>query len=179
MPRLFSALEVPPIIAKQLASLRGGLPGARFIDVENYHITLRFYGDVENLLADSIVQGLDQIKCPRLNLEIAGIDVFGARKPHSLVAKIKPHPNLISLQAAIDYQALKRGIARDRKKFAPHITIARFNNVKKADLLSYLTQHSYFSCSAFQVSRFVLMSSRASLGGGPYIIEDHWPLFPY
>ena len=46
MPRLFTAIEVPPGVAEALDMLRGGLPGARWIDRENYHVTLRFIGDV-------------------------------------------------------------------------------------------------------------------------------------
>ena len=48
MPRLFTALEIPRNAAMSLSLLRGGLPGARWIDVENYHITLRFIGDVDD-----------------------------------------------------------------------------------------------------------------------------------
>ena len=39
MPRLFTALEIPRDAALSLSLLRGGLPGARWIDVENYHLT--------------------------------------------------------------------------------------------------------------------------------------------
>ena len=47
MMRLFTGLEIPADIAEGLASLRGGLPGARWIDPENYHLTLRFIGEVD------------------------------------------------------------------------------------------------------------------------------------
>ena len=57
MPRLFTALEIPRSAAMSLSLLRGGLPGARWIDVENYHITLRFIGDVDGRTADEIVDG--------------------------------------------------------------------------------------------------------------------------
>ena len=49
MPRLFTGVELPPDIGQALASLRGGLPGARWIDPENYHLTLRFIGDVDDV----------------------------------------------------------------------------------------------------------------------------------
>ena len=56
MPRLFAALELPRDTTMSLSLLRGGLPGARWIDVENYHITLRFIGDVDGPTADEIVR---------------------------------------------------------------------------------------------------------------------------
>ena len=62
MPRLFTALEIPRDAALSLSLLRGGLPGARWIDVENYHITLRFIGDVEARVADEIAHALDRVR---------------------------------------------------------------------------------------------------------------------
>ena len=58
MPRLFTGVEIPSDVGQALATLRGGLPGARWIDPENYHLTLRFIGDVDNRTADEIVDRL-------------------------------------------------------------------------------------------------------------------------
>ena len=60
MPRLFTGLEIPQEIGQSLSSLRGGLPGARWIDPENYHVTLRFIGDIDDYIADEIASLL----CP-------------------------------------------------------------------------------------------------------------------
>ena len=73
MPRLFTALEIPRNAAMSLSLLRGGLPGARWIDVENYHITLRFIGDVDGRTADEIVERLDRIDRPEFQLRLEGI----------------------------------------------------------------------------------------------------------
>ena len=54
MPRLFTGLEIPREVGQTLSLLRGGLPGARWIDPENYHITLRFIGDIDDRLAHDI-----------------------------------------------------------------------------------------------------------------------------
>jgi 2'-5' RNA ligase len=67
MPRLFTALEIPHDAAMSLALLRGGLPGARWIDAENYHITLRFIGDVEGHVADEFANALDRDQPPVLH----------------------------------------------------------------------------------------------------------------
>ena len=54
MPRLFTGLEIPAEIGQTLSNLRGGLPGARWIDPENYHVTLRFIGDIDGVAANEI-----------------------------------------------------------------------------------------------------------------------------
>src|SRR6201990_1459449 len=54
MPRLFAGLEIPAEIGETLSNLRGGLPGARWIDPENYHVTLRFIGDIDGMSANEI-----------------------------------------------------------------------------------------------------------------------------
>ena len=78
MPRLFVALEVPRNAAMSLSLLRGGLPGARWIDVENFHITLRFIGDIDGRTADEVVDRLDRIERPEFQLALSGMGSFGS-----------------------------------------------------------------------------------------------------
>jgi hypothetical protein len=67
MPRLFTGLEIPPSVAQSLAMMRGGLPGARWIDPENYHLTLRFIGDIDDALAREIAGVLGRVHRGRSN----------------------------------------------------------------------------------------------------------------
>lgn len=90
MPRLFIALEIPRNAAMSLSLLRGGLPGARWIDVENYHITLRFIGDIDGRTADEVVDRLDRIDRPEFQLSLNGMGSFGSKKPHSIWAGVSP-----------------------------------------------------------------------------------------
>ncbi len=176
MPRLFTALEVPRDAALSLSLLRGGLPGARWMDVENYHITLRFIGDVEGRMADDIVNGLDRISRPAFEIRLSGVGAFGNKKPHALWAGVAPSAELAALQAEIDRICLRNGASADLRKFAPHVTIARLRNISPLDLAPYLSGHGGFSTAPFKVGRFVLMSSRDSVGGGPYVVEEAWQL---
>ena len=102
MPRLFTALEIPRDAALSLSLLRGGLPGARWIDVENYHLTLRFIGDVDGHIADEIANALDRVEKPGFDLQLSGVGVFGSKKPHSIYAGVCPSPALQALQSEID-----------------------------------------------------------------------------
>lgn len=176
MPRLFTALEIPRDAALSLSLLRGGLPGARWIDVENYHITLRFIGDVEGHIADEIANALDRVDRPEFTLSLSGVSSFGSRKPHSIFAAISPSPPLQALQAEIERICQRLHLPPDPRKFTPHVTIARLRNAKTEDVARYLSGRGNFSTIPFKIGRFVLMSSRDSVGGGPYVIEEAWPL---
>jgi 2'-5' RNA ligase len=176
MPRLFTALEIPRDAALSLSLLRGGLPGARWIDVENYHLTLRFIGDVEGHVADEIANALDRVHRPAFSLALTGVGAFGSKKPHSIWAGATVSPDLAALQGEIERICQRIGVAADPRKFVPHVTLARLKNANPIDVAHYLSARGNFSTAPFKVGRFVLMSSRDSVGGGPYIVEEAWPL---
>ncbi len=176
MPRLFTALEIPHNAALSLSLLRGGLPGARWIDVENYHITLRFVGDVDGRVADEIANVLDRVRRPSFELRLNGVGAFGSKKPHSIYAGVDPSPDLNALQGEIERLCQRTGLPAEPRKFIPHVTLARLRNPSPLDVAMYLSARGNFSTAAFKVGRFVLMSSRDSVGGGPYVVEEAWRL---
>lgn len=176
MPRLFTALEIPRDAALSLSLLRGGLPGARWIDVENYHMTLRFIGDVEGHVADEVANALDRVRRPAFDLTLSGVGAFGSKKPHSLYAGVIASPDLNALQGEIDRICTRVGAPTDQRKFVPHVTLARLRNASDRDVAKYLSGRGNFLTLPFRVGRFVLMSSRDSVGGGPYVVEEAWPL---
>ena len=71
--------------------LRGGLPGARWIDPENYHLTLRFIGDVDDALAHEVASmlGARQARAASSCASTA-LSSFGGRKPRAVVAAVAP-----------------------------------------------------------------------------------------
>jgi 2'-5' RNA ligase len=176
MPRLFTGLEIPPEIARQLAALRGGLPGARWMEPSDYHITLRFLGDVDGRTAREVTHYLDDISGQPIPLALDGLESFGGDKPRAVFAKAKAHPALASLQA--DHERLMRqcGLAPETRKFRPHVTLARLRDASAIDVARYLAGSAIISPLTFVASRFVLFSSRDSVGGGPYVIEAAYPL---
>ncbi len=176
MPRLFTALEIPRDAALSLSLLRGGLPGARWMDVENYHMTLRFIGDIEGHMADEIAGALDRVRRPSFSLTLSGVGAFGSKKPHSVYAGATASPDLYALQGEIDRICQRLGVSPDPKKFTPHVTLARLRHSNPVDVAHYLSARGNFAATPFRVGRFVLMSSRDSVGGGPYVIEEAWPL---
>jgi len=176
MPRLFTGIEVPAAIAEQLSYLRGGLPGARWIDRENYHLTLRFVGDVDMDVAEEIAAGLARVRRPAFVLKLSQVGTLGTRKPHAVVAKTGACPALLELQAEHERVMQRIGLPPETRKFTPHVTLARLRGAVGRDIAGYLTLRGGFAAGPFPVERFVLYSARNSVGGGPYVIEAAYPL---
>jgi 2'-5' RNA ligase len=176
MPRLFTALEIPSPIAFALSLLRGGLPGARWVDPENYHITLRFIGDIDQMTADEITRALARVDRQSFDVALEGLDAFGGRKPHSIAARVKASPALAELQAEHERIVQRIGLEPERRKFRPHVTLARIRSASETDAAAYLSVRGDFATAPFPVGRFVLLSSRDSKGGGPYIMEEAYTL---
>ncbi len=176
MPRLFTALEVPGDIAFQLSLMRGGLNGARWIEQENYHITLRFIGDIDGPTADEVVYRLGKVTRNALKLRIKGLDVFGGNRPRALFARIEMTNELQELQAEQERIMQRLGLRPEGRKFTPHVTLARLKGTKSHEAAHYLSTRGGFHTPDFQVGRFVLYSSRGSMGGGPYLVEEAYDL---
>jgi RNA 2',3'-cyclic 3'-phosphodiesterase len=176
MPRLFTGLEIPPDVCLSLSSLRGGLPGARWIDPENYHVTLRFIGDIDGVSANEIAMLLTRIDRKPFQVTVQGLSSFGGRKPRAVVATITPSRPLIELQAELERLMQRLGLDPEGRKFVPHVTLARLYDASSRDVADYLSVRGYFPSKVFTSDRFVLFSSRATTGGGPYIVEDSYTL---
>jgi 2'-5' RNA ligase len=176
MPRLFTGVEIPSDVGQSLAMLRGGLPGARWIDPENYHLTLRFIGDVDDLIAHEVASMLGRVKRGAFDLHFEGLMSFGGRKPRAVVATVAPAQALLEVQSEHERLMQRIGLQPEGRKYTPHVTLARLRDSSSRDVAEFLAGRGYFRTAAFPVSRFVLFSSRASVGGGPYVVEASYPL---
>jgi 2'-5' RNA ligase len=176
MPRLFTGLEIPPDVALDLDLMRGGIEGARWVDRDSYHITLRFIGDIDDGLAREIARELERIEAPPLTLRLSGIGVFGGAKPHALYAGVAESAELRRLHATQERICQVLGMAPETRKFAPHVTLARLKNPDVEALHRFAASHNLYTSRVFDVARFVLFSSRPSRGGGPYAVEESYQL---
>jgi 2'-5' RNA ligase len=176
MPRLFTGVEIPPDIGQALGMLRGGLPGARWITPDNYHLTLRFIGDVDEVTAQEVALALGRVRRSAFELHMEGLASFGGRRPRAVVANVAPAQALLDVQAEQERLMQRIGLEPEGRKYTPHVTLARLRDSSSHAVAEYLSARGYFRTAAFRVSRFVLFSSRASVGGGPYVVEASYPL---
>jgi 2'-5' RNA ligase len=176
MPRLFTGVEVPAHTAFELDLMKGGVVGARWIDRDSYHITLRFIGDIAEGLAREIAYELDAVIARPFALRLSGIGTFGGNKPHSLYVGVEESPELRRLQAIHERICQTLGLAAESRKFTPHVTLARLREPDMSSLHRFVAQHNLYRSPVFEVNRFVLFSSRPSRGGGPYAVEEAYAL---
>ena len=176
MPRLFTALLPPPDVVEALARARGGLLGARWIEPDDYHVTLRFLGDIDARTADAAVAALDEVKRSGAPVAFEGLGWFGGDKPRAIVAKVKPTPALVELAADHERRMRRLGLAPETRHFTPHVTLARLRGVGPAAVADYLAMHGRLEAPGFVAESFVLMSSRDGVGGGPYVVEAEFGL---
>ena len=175
MPRLFTALEIPAGLRTRLSLMRAPLHGAKWVDAENMHITLRFAGDIDGRTADDFADQLADIGAAPFQVSIVGAGAFGGRDPRVLWAGVELSPQLEALYRAHERAARAAGLEADPRAFKPHVTLARMRGVRQSAVAQFLGEFGDLRMEPFTVTRFVLLSARPGSGGPPYGIEAEYP----
>ncbi len=175
MPRLFTGLEIPADLASELGLMRGGLSAARWVEPEDFHLTLRFIGDIDAATARDVDLELGRIRRKSFAVTLEGLSAFGGDKPRAIVSKVQPSAPLAELQAEHERIIRRVGVPPETRKFTPHVTLARLRGASTMAVADYLGTRGFLK-RRFTAERFVLFSSRDSVGGGPYVVEAAYPL---
>lgn len=174
MPRLFTGFELPPDISRQIATLSGGLPGARWLDPVDYHLTLSFIGDVDDKLLDDVIEELASVHSEPFDIVLDAFGNFGGDKPRALVFMTNADARLINVHKRQERALRRTGVALEKRKFLPHVTLARLRAVSPQALAHYISVNSP-PVIRFKIERLVLFSARPKVGGGPYVVEAAYP----
>jgi 2'-5' RNA ligase len=177
MIRLFVAIALPAAVKERITMLAGGVPGAKWIDRENMHLTLRFIGEVpEDRLAD-IHHGLSRVRQPSFAVSLAGIGYFKqGRNPTVLWVGVERNEALQQLHDKIELALQREGFEADPRRYSPHITLARLQRAPEARVAAFVAEHNLFRLPPFAVDRFTLFSSFLSSSGAIYTAEAEYPL---
>ncbi len=177
MLRLFTALDPPQEIKQQLLQLRRSMPGARWQNIDQMHITTNFLGEVDKSLLPEIKQALTSVKAESLELNIIGVDYFGSsRQPRILYAKVELNSELIKLNKLINNELLAIGVKTEKQKFRPHITLARLKRTSYQSVGQFIQLEALFKTDSFKLDEFHLFSSKLHPEGSQYFIEESFPL---
>jgi 2'-5' RNA ligase len=176
MIRLFTAIGLPADLVTRLSLMQGGVPGARWSPPENLHLTLRFIGEVDEVVANDIDDMLTGLRAAPFDLALMGCGSFGSKDPHSLWIGVGPSPPLLHLVARIDSLLQRMGLAAETRKYTPHVTLARLKDAPAPRVQAFLADHAAFTAGPFTVNAFGLYSSHAGSQGRHYVLERRYPL---
>ena len=126
--RLFVGLTLPSPIRRSLRSLCSGLPGARWVDEANLHMTIRFIGEVDggSAAGEDLDAVLAAVRAPGFELAFDGLGSFASRRRVRAVwAAAEPAPALLRLHDKIELAVVGAGFEPQHRKFKPHVTLAR------------------------------------------------------
>ena len=179
MPRLFVAIRPPAAVREQLLDLMEGLPGARWQDDEQLHITLRFIGDVGSRVADDVLTALEQVRHAPITMTPIGVGQFATRgRVNSIWVGVQPQDGLAHLHRKVDQAIVRAGLPPERRAYLPHITLARFGRTG-ADAGAWIAGHAGFSGVTFTAGHFAIYESHLGQTGATYEIVERYPLAPF
>jgi len=162
--RLFIAIDLPEETRLAVGSLRCPLPGAKWVAEAQIHLTLRFIGDVEDKLLETIVAALSGIVAVPFSLAIQGVGCFPPKRdPKVLWVGVGGSSTLFGLQGDIEKALVRNGLAPESRPFAARVA-------------PFLQQNARFSTRSFPVTEFVLYSSTLTAQGAIHRQEALFPL---
>ncbi len=175
--RLFVGLDLPWAVKQRLALLGGGIPGARWVPTENYHLTLRFIGEVGPVEAEEIDLALAALRGKRFDLTLAGMGTFakGGRDTQLWVG-VERNPQLDLLQSKVEQALQRAGLEPERRRFTPHVTLARLDNAPPVKVAGFVQAHNLFRAEEVKVEHFCLFSSRLGKEASVYEAEVEYAL---
>lgn len=129
--RLFIAIELPASFKNEVARIQKEVKqlssGGRFVPKENFHITLHFIGESQNLVgaAEAMAEAVRGIRSFELHLGKYSALEKGSRGSTSVLKVLGDMEELRAMYESLESALSDRGFSRERKQFTPHITLGR------------------------------------------------------
>ncbi len=175
--RLFVAVALPGHLKRELAILSGGIPGARWVPPENYHMTLRFVGEQPAHRAAEIDEALAGLRGRGFSLVLSGLGTFEkAGRSTALWVGVERNEVLDRLRAKIETALQRIGLEPERRRFNPHVTLARLDGAAEQRLAAYVQAHNLFRTAPVDIGHFTLFSSRLGKEQAVYTPEVEYAL---
>ena len=175
--RLFAALPVPDSLHADIRRLQKGVPGARWRPPENFHVTLRFFGEMDERRAEDLDAELAHIVMAPFELALSGSGWFGKLDPRALWLGVRPSEELLQLNAKCERAARRAGLEPEHRNFHPHMTLAYLQGTPIEKLTRFAERTGGFATEPWRVTHFTVYSSRLSRGANNiYEPEADYPL---
>ena len=165
--RLFVAIDLPEPIRQLLGGLDPHIRGVRWTETTQMHLTLGFFGDVQDEVEIALREKLSAIEFGAFFLPVAGIGTFSTKGAPKIIwtGVGKAHPHLFQIHKRVQEAALAAGIEPELRPWHPHITIARCRGVSAQVLRKFLRTNEHFDAGMIRVDAFHLYSSNLTPAG--------------
>ena len=176
MPPYFLALPLPPTIRRRLASLCFGLPHVQWVEEENFHLTLRYFGPLPDQIAENIQEYLKPLFFQNFSLLFKGISPIHSKKNRgSIWVGVEENPFLLNLKKQIDELIKNLHLPAEERPFLPHISLGKYDRINSEKLFDYLSAYGEFRSEQFEIDRCLLMSSYQTPKHLYYKIVEEFP----
>lgn len=166
MYRLFVAIDLTESAKEAVSKLCGGLPGVKWVDPTQMHLTLRFIGDADEVLFRCIKEELATVAAPAFRMLLRGVGRFPPKRdPRVLWVGVERSEQLIRLQSLVEQALARAGLEPEERPFSPHITLARLRDLTSSQIAPYLELHRLFEAPPVPVTEFHLYSSTLTAKG--------------
>jgi len=177
MHRLFVAVDLPDEIRNSVSRICAGIPGVKWLDVKQLHLTIRFIGDADDELFTNIRNVLAEIALPPFTMSLRGVGCFPPKRdPRVLWVGVEKSGELARLRDRVEQALVKTGLEPEERAFSPHITLARLKERPSAAIARFLEHNRQFTGGPFPVTEFHLYSSTLTREGAIHRREAGYPL---
>jgi 2'-5' RNA ligase len=178
MIRLFAAVETPPEIGEGLARRQQGLPGARWRPPDSLHVTLRFFGEVDERTAQDLDAELSGVSVAPFEIALEGVGAVGeGHQLQAIWAGVKDSEALRLLHQRCEAAARRAGLKPENRAYRPHVTLAYLSrNVSQDRVAAWIRNHNLLNSPSWRATWFGLYSSWRSSEGSRYDVEREYPL---
>ncbi|MGD9966304.1 MAG: RNA 2',3'-cyclic phosphodiesterase [Hyphomonadaceae bacterium] len=177
--RLFAAIALPDHVAERLLALMKGVPGAKWRPRENLHLTLRFFGELTEPVAEDLDSAVEQATrgIAPFELRLKGAGWFGGADPHALWIGAAESAALTQLAVACEKAARRVKLKPEPHKFTPHVTLAYLIGAPLERVQKFEQRLALFEAPPFIVGGFGLYSSITRKSAPSlYRLEAEYPL---
>lgn len=176
--RLFTAIDPPADVRRSFADLqRPGSLDARWSEPEQFHVTLRFLGDVTADDAKRYKDALDQIEAHSVECIPYGLDVLPSRRnPRVLMVGLERSDDLVDLYGTVSNALEAEGLEPETRTYRPHVTLARLNDVDPRSVHAFLDDIGTSTLESFTATEFHLYKSTLTPDGAEHERQASFPL---
>ena len=175
--RLFVALDLPWEVKEELSDLSCNLPGARWVPTDNFHLTLRFIGEANRLQAEEIDLALASLRGRSFEFSLSGLGWFEKNgRVNTLYVGVERNEDLARLQAKVQTALNRCGLAPEKRRFTPHVTLARMDMNVTPALTSFVQANNLYRSARIRADNVTLFSSFLGKDQPTYTPEAEYAL---